>query len=480
MQKIFVNQKGFNLFTALVAVVLILASFVLIQTMISTESNIKSQVYDLRKNFGLSDAANIARADSVQTFNYHFRNELENYLTWNGTDNTGLTILKINKNEESNFDNWDDVIKAFEESILLTNANTGDNNLGAVLNFVSGKLVSEFKESTYGTYSVTLSGKTDSAAAKSAIKQAMSNAIEKQKKANESNPDQETKFLELVDCDDSDCPVGTFYFNIPLSKITDEDYEKLPRINVKDNITGEETKIAILPRSDLKVYIPVRFFKALFEARKAAIVIQDKYLELKEMRTGFCEAGCAPRNDAMQSRTGNWGNACVGGEEDVTITLDGAQKIFKSSPSNGNNLQKFLEASAISNICTASTGDDFSVWDPDFMNIDVQGPQLIRGLEAGKPLPWAVINCPFQIINVNSGNDPAKDYRETCSGIDKSELSCSAIVNVQGYVILQETNTLYTVKGDNKKFRIGISVDFPDAGITKNGVCASESGCSSC
>ncbi len=92
-----INFKGFNLFSIIVAAVLLMIGTVLISTLVSTEEKISSEIYVMTNNFQLSDAASLARADAIQSFNYNFRKQLQDYLSYNPTqiiNEQGFSILE--------------------------------------------------------------------------------------------------------------------------------------------------------------------------------------------------------------------------------------------------------------------------------------------------------------------------------------------------------------------------------------------------
>ena len=160
------NSRGFNLFSAIVAAVLFIAGIMLVQTMVSTEDRISGQIFSMEENFALSDAANLARSDSLQTFNYHFRKQLEEYLT---NPENECPILYRQSGGASNYENpredWDLVVKEFEEQILLVNPGTDNKdtkNFEAVLRFVSKKMIDEFRPGVYGRYKITIDAKENS------------------------------------------------------------------------------------------------------------------------------------------------------------------------------------------------------------------------------------------------------------------------------------------------------------------------------
>jgi hypothetical protein len=62
-------------------------------------------------SFRLNDAAALARADSLQNFNYYFRESMQDWLTFDSTRLYASSHPLINKD---NYDNWDDMVDNFE------------------------------------------------------------------------------------------------------------------------------------------------------------------------------------------------------------------------------------------------------------------------------------------------------------------------------------------------------------------------------
>ena len=110
------NTKGFNLFSSVVAAVLIMSGVVLVNILISTEEKTSNQIYLMVNSFRLNDAASLARADSLQNFNYYFRDSMENWLAIDKTrlnDYGGHPL--INKN---NYNNWDLMVRNLKSYLL--------------------------------------------------------------------------------------------------------------------------------------------------------------------------------------------------------------------------------------------------------------------------------------------------------------------------------------------------------------------------
>ena len=260
------SQRGFNMFSAIVSVVLIMTVSVLIGTLIMSEEKTSTQIYGMLNNYQLADAANIARADALQSFNYSFREKMEDYLTYTDSElvnESGMGLFDFRADSEDV--TFDQLQQKFEENILL-NTNASSQSFSSVLDYVSENTINNFADWTYGKYRVELNDK--SSTARKALYTALATVLNRQG----------TGFLEIVDCTENSCPKGSFYFNIPLDKLTDAEYELIPRIIVKNTFSQEQIKMAILPKTNLKVYIPLRFFKVLYEAMDAAKGVKNAHV----------------------------------------------------------------------------------------------------------------------------------------------------------------------------------------------------------
>jgi len=456
------DQKGFNLFSSIVAAVLVMASVILVNTLISTEEKTNSQVYTMINSFELSDAASLARADALQSFNYNFREKMEDFLSCQcpacvcsgGQDEAKyFPILNMN-----NYDDWDSMETAFEHVVLLTDANTRAN-FETTIKYVADKTIDQFDNRSYGRYNVYLSDTSETA--KNALREGMTRVLDDAVLDNK-------KFIEVVDCDGSNCPLGTFYFNIPLNRLEDypELYEKLPRIVVRDTISEEEMKVAILPKSNLRIYIPLRFFKAIFEARKQAEAIASAENDLEEARLGFCDGGCIPRTDPMDSApSGNWNKECPGQATAVTQDLLGTNlvgiKLYypggSQGPANG------LQAVARSIICDATISAGVgNVAENGFGNYNYQ-----VGLKPRLGGDVVVPGCPYQDIIATP-----KSYETKQIEGSPTKLYCMQILGTQAYVIYEEVNSLYLVSGEKNFYKIQISTTHPEDSGGVNGTCS--------
>jgi len=434
------NSRGFNMFSAIVAMILIMTSVVLTSTLVTTEEKTSRQIYSMLNNYQLADAANLARADAIQSFNYNFRDKLEEYLTYSDVelrDETGFPLFTIRNGSET-FE-WDQIKKTFEQTILLT-GDADDYNAGkkfaAAISFVADRTIEQFNEGTYGKFSIYLSDK--SANAKELLRASIVSSIQKE-------ADKGLDFLEVVDCGESSCETGTFYFNIPLNNLSEEQYEALPRIIVKDLVTQEEIKMGILPRTELRVYIPLRFFKALYEARKSAIALKRVGVNLKDYHLGFCRADnkCQPRGNPWGTNISTWAAACptTGSEMADLAPIGGVAPagVTKYLIGGNNTGADGLVAYGSDAVCAQVKTD--GGFDTDDTTFYVKDKELQVGRTARK---LAIAGCGFDSLSIASGSEA--QYRITGVG-NLGLLRCAQVHAVYADIVYVETNQKYIVKG---------------------------------
>jgi hypothetical protein len=451
-KKPFVNSKGFNMFSALVAAVLLMTSVVLVSILVDTEERFGRELYIMIGNYQLSDAASLARADALQSFNFHFREQMEDYLTYNDAereDQQGFTLIKT---EDLSSFNWDNIEAEFERTILLVdNAGGRTKDFDAAIDFVARKTVTQFHSGPYGKYNVALKGENEEAitAIKDGIKEAMIKYM-----------DEGNRVLEVLDCDDTDCPLGTFYFNVPLDKMSPEAYDALPRIVVQDIVTKEEIQIAILPKTRLRIYIPLRFFKAIYEAKKNAEVLDrvEGRNTISEARLGFCDQdSCYPRDDpTIIPRDTTWRtSSCVGRTNTTTfqtipLSMGSTQYYTKGSGIGRVELGAFVKEE----ICRAASTTDFDTDDGEFVNYNATGGAHQGLATVGQEL-LPILDCPFFRITVTPDSKKQKTLRGGVAGTN--ELFCTKVIQVTTDVMYKETDRLYIVNGTANYYKIRIA-----------------------
>ena len=292
-----INQKGFNLFTALISFLLIMLAVLLIQSMIQTERNAADTIANIESRTRLEATAEMARADSMQVFNYALRKKIEDWLT--DPNRGGLTLQLQDRT-------WEEIQQEFAESKFGKTQADGSQFAKFTASSLEGIF---YSPSHFGNYTISLEG---SATLETSIQKAIAKSMD--------------DFFTVIDCPDGDpknCPRGTFYVNLHIERLTQEEYEGLPKLHVVDRATGEELKEIILPRTTFRIYVPLRFFKAIAEARALAhypegggsfaspswvdttsdngLFSPKNHNEIEQLALGVCDFGsCAPRTTPLQ------------------------------------------------------------------------------------------------------------------------------------------------------------------------------------
>lgn len=435
--------RGFNMFSSIVAIILIMTGAVLTNTLISTEEKTSLQIASMLNNYQLSDAASLARADALQSFNYNFREKLENYLTFDDykiANEPGFELFRIDSPQKTF--TFDSMKNNFEHVILLTGPDDkAGEQFDAAISYVAERTVDQFMGGTYGRFNVYLSDKSQDA--KTAIYNATKGAIAAQGQ----------DFLEVVNCSDTGCKDGSFYFNIPLNKITDAQYEALPRIVVKDLVSQEEIKLAILPRTNIKVYIPLRFFKALYEARKTAYAIENSHNTLAQYNLGFCDGAniCSPRtNPLVASTSSSWDKQCpvtgmdppigLAGQNGGPLTIAGVSSYLAGDRTGaGRALKAFGAQEICKQAVQLADPSGLNAFETDDENFTVKDTVLAPGEERVE----AIGGCGLNNLNVVANPEATH-----LTNLGTSErLTCSRVTAVYSDIVYAETNPSYIVRG---------------------------------
>lgn len=282
------NERAFNLFTALLALILIVLTSILVTSMVQSESNTKTIIAKLMSQSKLESMSRLIRADAFQTFNYMMRDQIEGWLSGNeflvGAD-------------YKTWDEWDKVIEEFT-NVHFKNEKAFAGYLGENL---PSQLITYNDEYAAG-YKIEVDFN----------RKGFVEILQKLVVNSAATHD----FFEVIDCDGTPegCPNGSFYINLKFSKLDQKAYESMPLVTVTDIRSGRRLRDPVLPRNDLKVYIPLRLFRALAITRgfmhseldPAKMNSRDDYgfysprfhTEIDSMALGFCDYGyCAPRKN---------------------------------------------------------------------------------------------------------------------------------------------------------------------------------------
>ncbi|MDP2666584.1 MAG: hypothetical protein Q8P05_03730 [Candidatus Diapherotrites archaeon] len=271
------NQRGFTLFTALLAAILILLAGLLINTMINAERTSNEVVLEIEAQSRMQTLADLTRADALQVVNYGIRNAIEEYTQT--PDNPYLYSAQSQQ--------WKDVIGHFSTFYF------GGNNGSIIAGRIAANLYQIIltKERSIGGYTLTIQGGQEPE-----IKQAIESVLNQTAGA-------QKDYLQVIQCDETTPPVecvGTFYVNLDFSLISDDEYEKLPAIHVRDPSSGRVIVSPVIPRGQFRIYVPLRIFRALKYSHELAqgqlvggggLLSPQFHAQLNNLGVGMCDSG---------------------------------------------------------------------------------------------------------------------------------------------------------------------------------------------
>ncbi|MDD4251447.1 MAG: hypothetical protein PHX27_04620, partial [Candidatus ainarchaeum sp.] len=224
-----------------------------------------------------------------------------------------------------------------------------------------------------------------------------------------------------------------------LDKIDPNTYEKLPKIVVKDMLTNEETKIGLLPKTNLKIYIPLRFFKAIHHAKDNLEAIKYNEYDFTRARMGFCDDGCNPRKDPVTANPGDRTDASCDAEQNATRYINVNSYYPMGSGMPGSNL---LQAFVSEKVCSS-----FNQTNSFPAMFDNYNTNLLSGNSAISTRP----GCPYYSIQATLwGTDVAR----ITGGAADQYLSCTTITSVYADVVFKETNPIYIVRGEEILYKL--------------------------
>jgi len=241
----------------------------------------------------------------------------------------GFQVLRIDETNNTNFNTFDDLKQFFFESMFLSGT---DNSFNAVNKYVADKLrysyFLDYSVGEYGTdnfYSYNFSvGKSNQEILLNTLNTSIQRA------------GNNFEFITINNCSENACEEGTITLNYPLSNLTDSEIDLIPKIIATDMMSGDGTEgsqkivgsVPIFEKKDLKIKIPLRFFKAMYEARKYAINLKNlseqiKGLDCKSILDLISDV--TPTNDSLFEKIDEF-NSCKLSIAEINIDL-----VFKES-----------------------------------------------------------------------------------------------------------------------------------------------------
>ncbi|MEK6941819.1 MAG: hypothetical protein AABW85_03110, partial [archaeon] len=352
------GEKGFTLFTALVAVMIVFLGVLVTQSMIAGERTSVQIISGAQEEAQMLDFASFSKNDAIQQFNWGLRASFEKYFTkdTNPTDGIPDEPFYI---KNSFFDAGDTTLekkfgKIKTEFVKQNFGDLANCNMGDPLNpeseippdctsrpfveFTANEIKKALRNQNCG------STPTDSCA----LREEYDLKIEEIDEVKFikillyvfSRSTAHDDFLDVSNCDGTwaGCDGGGFYINLDFSKpnelgqggVGEEVYEALPKIVVKKtdtcnsdrSVCGKVLKQPIFPRGVLRVFVPTRIFKALAGANEI-INSQNMFDKRSEFKKGFkkiklgvCDSSLVwlydypPRGSTLPPCNSHWVDSC--------------------------------------------------------------------------------------------------------------------------------------------------------------------------
>ncbi len=287
------NEKAFNLFTALLSFILIILTVLLLNAMLQAEGDAQSILSSTSEQSRLEAVLELTRADALQIFNHAMRVSIEEYMALNE-----ITF------ERDKWQDWDALIEDVRVG-KFGGQREDETETTAFASLMASNLVSLYSSSDFGavgSYDISIDTKSQ---------KNLRDALKDILTADDS-------FLQVVGCENGKietCEKGTFYLELDMSVLSDEDYEtKIPKIVLKDNSTSRTIRDPVLPKTKIRLYVPLRLFKAIAYSRAMAFnvdalevnnTVEDYGLlslrmhnEFDSMALGLCDPGyCKARTN---------------------------------------------------------------------------------------------------------------------------------------------------------------------------------------
>jgi hypothetical protein len=452
---LFKGVKGFTLFTALLSFILIVLATLFISNMILTSRTTSDIITSIEEQSRMQAIADLARADAIQAFNYNIRWKFENHFL--RPDNP-LDLVFFD--ETGGVREWEELKDEFARDFFADPATGRSQFAGIMTKNIENILENPPK---IKGYLVSLVNRGETSAERIKLETALTNVFFRSV--------EEEDFFLIVGCENGDiqdCDQGTFYVNLKLDRISDEDYENLPQIRVENPATGRVIREPLLPRTTFRIYVPSRIFRAIAFARDLAAdpdMVGMKN-QLKQAGLGMCDNICLPRNWLYPNNTIPTSQntlLCprdtfssvrvpqVGGSLTLTqrnipfpptyAALYGAQSSY--DPGTGSRLPAF--ENIVGNMVWQKARTKMNGWNLGDMELiggdkyaDPNNQARIYRLDLEEAfLPSATVT-PYDGAQAKpAGNSPTY------------QLYCNKIKSIQTIVALKEKNPAYIINKDN-------------------------------
>ncbi len=352
------NARGFTLFTAIISFVLIGLTGVLVVSMINTERQATDTISTIDEQSEMQSIADLARADAVQAFNYGVRLQIEKMIAQQGTE---FYILKDSVITGKSEKDWETIVASFAASEFGSEERTlpdgtrvrGHQELSnRMTNHLVLLLENTTSTSKYRICLVLGDGATCSTPAGQQSDRKLRENL--QSLILEMARDRENPLLEPVECNAKECKTGTFYINLDFSKLSDKEYEELPKIRVESLVSGRAIMEPILPKGNLRIYVPLRLFLALRKSQDIATQLFSSTSQFAGWGLGMCDSGCLIRETPFGRSAEIKDKSCPGDKRPSQFTnakleCDNCPEYY--NPNNLEEMKGILEIVFKNNTC---------------------------------------------------------------------------------------------------------------------------------
>lgn len=508
-------KKGFTLFTALVSVLLIFLGILIMQAMLGGERGAREIIENVQEEEEMLDFAALRTADAVAQFNFKLRIELARYFSEDKNPQDEIpdnpfTIDNSILNAATRKEQWDLIKENFITQYFgeLASPNCQINNPLGNIDFSECKSYQIAEFTANGITDVLRLDQSDNAAYFAEIEEVEEEKFKKILVHVFARSAKKGEFLEISDCDGDylggNCSGGGFYINLDFSEeiilgpgdktgINDEVYEALPQIKItkRESCEGgsldgpcfKVLKQPIFPRSIVRIFVPVRIFKAIAAGHQAINKNGELIFarggqfkeDLKKIKLGVCDSEpnycifllpppdpndespppretatiqrhiCKPRESFLQPQTTpDFSNACIGHKD-----LPQSELLTNVNPGYNPNKPEDVSNSARDAIQDFVNDEELEAFLNDFSSVE-------DVLRFGEIQTLDKID-KFEIIKNSAGkffwnvSVDVRDFESRTIMFDNAEVgksTCSKISGVQGTFVFEEKNTTYLVNED--------------------------------
>jgi len=445
------NSKGFNLFTALVAIILILLTGLLINTMIQTESSTKNTLQNIANEEKINAVSETVRENVTQLVNFRIRWVINNYFMQSNKVTFELdTAIDYNLMR-------DEFIKSYFSTSF---ADEFANATEAYIANISYDI---------GDYKVYAEGFNEKKA-KDALKKLMLYSMFEGGLTNPASQIPRREFLEPVGNCTSNSTIdscnGTFYITLKAGDVPNEIYEDLPKVTIEESKSknGIKVKNPILPRHDVKIFVPLRIFKILKIAQEYAKKMNTNSGTLQEYALGVCDIGmCGARPTVDQpAQPGSSDTLCPGDERSNASDGSSITPAIQYKPITLNKSIQYNPNNA------ATMGSALSDYIVDNLPA-VINPVILIGKIGTTDIDEMTVQPTFQVETISQafatlGQDIAGDITDT----QKMQPFCTTIETLSTTVEVTENNDYYKVIKGGPALTYGVTIkDYANYGFDK-------------